>query len=106
MSNQPIDILRAAISRAASQRDLPALTVRQIALLLHVEIEPHTPSMIVSALGFPQPSITQSVLGLEALQLVRRKLDLQDNRRVWISITDRGRWYLARVLGMAGEGAE
>lgn len=76
------------------------MTVRQLAVLL-VLAESGQPvefHMLASNLLFSKPATSRSVDALAELKLASRARDLDDRRRVYVSITDAGR----QLLGSMG----
>lgn len=74
----------------------PDLTSRQLALLLHVYLEPqpHTVRGLAAALNVSKPVITRAIDSLGALGLLKRVRDEKDKRSVFIQRTVKGAVFL------------
>lgn len=77
----------------------PDLTIRQMALLLTVYLEPppHTVRGLAAHLGVTKPVITRALDTMGILGLVARRRDERDRRNVLIQRTVRGSEYLERL---------
>ncbi len=89
-----------ALWRAASaevlRRDLPDLTQRQFALLLHVyhAPPPHTVRGLAETLNMSKPAVTRALDRLSTLGYLRRKTDEADRRSVLVQRTVAGSVFL------------
>ena len=79
------------------RRDGPDLSVRQMALLLTVYLTspPHTVRGTARDLGASKPAITRAVDRLAALDLLRRKTDVDDRRSILLTRTVAGSVFLS-----------
>ncbi len=79
------------------RRDAPDLSARQIALLLTVYLTspPHTVRGMARDLGASKPAITRAVDRLAALDLLRRKTDVDDRRSILLTCTVAGSVFLS-----------
>ncbi len=93
---------------AALERDLPDLSARQFALLLHVYLgpPPHTVRGLSARLGISKPAVTRALDRLSALGFVKRVRDKTDRRNVIISRTVAGAHFLRDFADMAADLAE
>jgi len=75
------------------------LSLRQLAILLHIYLvpPPHTVRGLAAALGVTKPVITRALDTMGALQLVDRARDERDRRNVIIKRTVTGALYLERL---------
>lgn len=71
------------------------LTLAQVRLLLRIRQHPMVAGDLAKELGVRATSLTRMVERLEAIDLVERKLDHQDRRRILVSITETGRSILS-----------
>ena len=98
MSLSANEILRLwhQVTTASLRRELPDLTQRQLALLLHVYLEPppHTVRGLAQALGLSKPAVTRALDRLSKLDFVRRKREEQDRRSVQAQRTVKGSVFL------------
>jgi DNA-binding MarR family transcriptional regulator len=78
----------------------PDLSVRQIAILLMIYLEPppHTVRGLAATLGVTKPVITRALDSMGKLDLVTRRRDEADRRNVIIQRTVRGALYV-EMLG-------
>lgn len=74
----------------------PDLTTRQLAVLLHVYVNPppHTVRGLASVFDLAKPAVTRALDRLCALELLRRKTDEADKRSVLVQRTVRGAVYM------------
>ncbi|WP_377297732.1 MarR family transcriptional regulator [Rhizobium sp. SGZ-381] len=81
------------------RQDGPDLSLRQLALLLHIYLvpPPHTVRGLAAALGVTKPVITRALDTMGAMQLVDRARDERDRRNVIIKRTVAGALYLERL---------
>lgn len=77
--------------------DWPDLTLRQQAILMQVYLkaQPHTIRGLARDLNITKPAVTRAIDTLSALDLVRRKKDIQDLRNVLIQRTVKGSVFLS-----------
>lgn len=77
----------------------PDLTMRQIAVLLSVYLEPppHTVRGLASKLGVTKPVISRALDTMGILQLVTRQRDPKDRRNVLVRRTLEGSLYVERL---------
>jgi len=77
----------------------PDLTVRQMALLLTVYLEPppHTVRGLAAHLNVTKPVITRALDTMGIMGLVSRRRDERDRRNVLIQRTVKGSEYLERL---------
>ncbi|MCI5078042.1 MarR family winged helix-turn-helix transcriptional regulator [Oricola sp.] len=78
--------------------DQPDLTLRQMAILLSIYLEPppHTVRGLAAKLNVTKPVITRALDSMGARKLVTRHRDPRDKRNVVISRTVEGSLYLER----------
>lgn len=112
---QALDLWRRAIVTGI-KRDAPDLSARQMGLLLTVYLTspPHTVRGLAETLKISKPAITRALDRLSELQLLRRKIDAEDRRSVFIQRTVRGSVFLreygeiicgaARLMGSGSDG--
>ncbi len=95
------------VLRGALDRRLPDLTTRQLALLLHVSLEPgpHTVRGLAETLAFSKPAVTRALDRLSRLGHVVRKRDPRDRRSVLIEVTESGHGFLADLSRMVSAAA-
>jgi DNA-binding MarR family transcriptional regulator len=93
---------------ATLERDMPDLTARQFALLLHVYLgpTPHTVRGLSARLNMSKPAVTRALDRLSALGFVKRMTDRSDRRSVIISRTVAGALFLRDFADMAADLAE
>ena len=96
---QAIRLLR-DFSLGLVRDDEPDLSIRQIAILLIIYLEPppHTVRGLATTLGVTKPVITRALDTMGKLDLVTRKRDDADRRNVIIQRTVRGALYV-EMLG-------
>lgn len=84
------------VSSDALKRDLPDLTARQMALMLHVYLEapPHTVRGLAQSLGISKPAVTRALDRLGRLEFVRRKREEADRRSIEVQRTVKGSVFL------------
>ncbi len=89
----------------ALTRELPDLTTRQLALLMHVALlpGPHTVRGLAEALKVSKPAVTRALDRLGAAGFLERQRDSMDRRSVIVSLTEEGRAFLARLEGLVLE---
>lgn len=90
------------------ERELPDLTARQFALLLHVYLgpRPHTVRSLAARLKMSKPAVTRALDRLSALDFVKRAVDRTDRRSVVVCRTVAGAVFLRDFAGMAADLAE
>ena len=90
------------VLRGALDRQLPDLTTRQLALLLHVSLQPgpHTVRGLAATLSFSKPAVTRALDRLGRLGHVVRRRDPRDRRSVLVEVTEAGRAFLADLSRM------
>ena len=91
--------------------DLPDLTLRQMAVLLTVYLEPppHTVRALAAKLGVTKPVITRALNTLGQHRLLERRRDPADRRNVLVQRTLHGALFLealARSIRQAAERVE
>ncbi|RMD64382.1 MAG: MarR family transcriptional regulator [Alphaproteobacteria bacterium] len=81
---------------AGLRGDLPDLTTRQQALLLHVYLSPppHTVRGLAATLNMSKPAVTRALDRLGRLDFVRRKRDEADKRNILVQRTVKGAVFL------------
>jgi len=86
------------VSLAEVRDDAPDLTVRQMAILLTIYLEPppHTVRGLAARLNVTKPVITRALDTMGALRLVSRHRDELDRRNVLIKRTVEGALYVER----------
>jgi DNA-binding MarR family transcriptional regulator len=79
--------------------DAPDLTLRQMAILLTIYLDPppHTVRVLAARLGVSKPVITRALDTMGALKLVSRHRDESDKRNVLIRRTVEGALYVERL---------
>jgi DNA-binding MarR family transcriptional regulator len=94
--------LRRIILGMVRTKDLPDLSMRQLAVLLvaHTAEEPQTVRGLAAAFNISRPAVTRALDRLTEHALVRRKTDPADRRSVLVEVTKSGH-ALARSLGRA-----
>jgi DNA-binding MarR family transcriptional regulator len=92
---------------AALNRELPDLTARQFALLLHVYLAqpPHTVRGLAVQLKMSKPAVTRALDRLSALGFVKRQTDQTDRRSILVKRTVAGAVFLRDFADLAGEQA-
>jgi DNA-binding MarR family transcriptional regulator len=88
--------------------DDPDLSIRQMAVLLTVYLDPppHTVRGLAQKLGVTKPVITRALNAMSRHNLVQRRRDPNDRRNVLIQRTVEGSLYLERVAEMIRRAAE
>lgn len=88
---------RSMLSQARD--DAPDLTVRQMAILLTIYLDPppHTVRGLAAHLGVTKPVITRALDTMGILGFVSRRRDERDRRNVLIQRTVKGSEYLERL---------
>ena len=101
---QSLQLLR-ALSVAMVRDDGPDLTLRQMAILLIVYLEPppHSVRGLASRLGVTKPVITRALDTMGRLNLVDRRRDETDRRNVVIRRTVDGSLYLDRLSDLVSQ---
>jgi len=86
----------------------PDLTVRQMAILLSVYLDPppHTVRGLAAKLGVTKPVITRALDTMGIMGLVSRRRDERDRRNVLIQRTVKGSEYLERLADLVSEQAQ
>lgn len=83
------------------------LTASQLLVLQQVaEGGSALPSVIAKTIGLKQATVTVLVNKLEKAELVTRRRDTEDRRRVWIEITESGRAVLEESPDLLQDGFE
>jgi DNA-binding MarR family transcriptional regulator len=84
---------------SAVRADGPDLTVRQLAILLTIYLDPppHTVRGLAARLNVTKPVITRALDTMGALKLVSRHRDAADRRNVLIRRTVEGALYVERL---------
>ena len=87
--------------------DLPDLSLRQMAVLLIVYLDPppHTVRGLAARLGVTKPVITRALNALSKHDLVQRRRDEHDKRNVLVHRTLAGALYLEALAEMIRERA-
>ena len=97
---RPIQALRLwhQVTLADVRDDLPDLTMRQMAILLTIYLDPppHTVRGLAGKLGVTKPVISRALDTMGALKLVTRQRDQKDRRNVLIRRTVEGALYVER----------
>jgi DNA-binding MarR family transcriptional regulator len=93
---------------AMLEQELPDLTARQFALLLHVYLgpPPHTVRGLAARLKMSKPAVTRALDRLSALGFIERKGDRTDKRSIVVSRTVAGAVFLRDFADMAADLAE
>ena len=98
---RPIQALRLwqAVTLAEVHDDAPDLSMRQMAILLTIYLDPppHTVRGLAARLGVTKPVITRALDTMGALGLVDRHRDERDRRNVLIKRTVTGAVYLEKL---------
>ncbi len=86
----------------ALNQELPDLSARQIALLLHIYLgrPPHTVRGLALALNMSKPAVTRALDRLSALSYLKRETDLADRRNILVKRTVRGAVFLRDFADM------
>ena len=87
------------VSLSEVRDDAPDLTLRQMAILLHVYLEPppHTIRDLARLLDVTKPVITRALDTMGAMGLVTRYRDDADRRNVLVRRTVAGALYIERL---------
>lgn len=85
------------VTLATVRSDLPDLTQRQLAILLHVYLAPppHTVRGLAKTLNVTKPAITRALDTLGRIELLKRRRDEADRRNVLIQRTVKGSVFLS-----------
>lgn len=96
------------VLRAGLRETHPDLSVRQLALLLEVYLEPapHTVRGLARSLAISKPAVTRALDVLGRLDLVRRRRDPADKRSVLVQRTVKGAVFLREFGDLAVRTAE
>jgi len=96
-----------AVTLAQMARGQPDLTTRQMAVLLHVYLEPppHTVRGLAATLGISKPAVTRALDRLSDLGFIRRKRDDSDRRNVLVQRTVAGSVFLREFADVAARQA-
>ena len=88
-----------AVSLAQVRVDSRDLTLRQLAILLHIYLvpPPHTVRALAARLKVTKPVITRALDSMGALKLVARRRDEEDRRSVLVRRTVEGALYVERL---------
>lgn len=88
--------------------DVPDLTLRQMAILLTIYLEPppHTVRGLAARLHVTKPVITRALDTMGIMKLVSRKRDERDRRNVIIQRTVDGSLYLEHLGEIIARSAE
>lgn len=80
------------------QANMPDLSMRQMAILLTVYLDPppHTVRGLAGQLGVTKPVITRALDTMGAMKLITRHRDEQDRRNVLVRRTVEGALYVER----------
>lgn len=94
-AGEALSLWRAA-SAEILRRQLPDLTQRQFALLLHVyhAPPPHTVRGLAATLNMSKPAVTRALDRLSILGFLKRKTDETDRRSVLVQRTVAGSVFL------------
>lgn len=87
------------VSLAQVRDDGPDLTLRQMAILLHIYLEPppHTVRGLAKTLNVTKPVITRALDTMGALGFVKRVRDERDRRNVVIKRTVEGALFVEKL---------
>lgn len=87
-----------SVNLSEVQTSAPDLTMRQMAILLTIYLDPppHTVRGLAKYLGVSKPVITRALDTMGMMKLVSRHRDPRDRRNVVISRTVQGALYLER----------
>ena len=98
---RPIQALRLwqQVTLAEVRDDAPDLTLRQMAILLTIYLDPppHTVRGLAARLKVTKPVITRALDAMGALKLVSRHRDELDRRNVLVRRTVEGALYVERL---------
>lgn len=98
-----------AVNLAEVQSGRPDLTMRQMAILLTIYLDPppHTVRGLAARLGVTKPVVTRALDTMGALKLVSRHRDAADRRNVLVRRTVEGALFVERfgdgVIAAAAE---
>ena len=86
------------VALAEVRSDVPDLTMRQMAILLIIYLDPppHTVRGLAARLGVTKPVITRALDTMGALKLVSRHRDARDKRNVLVKRTVEGALFVER----------
>ncbi|TWG92344.1 Transcriptional regulators [Mesorhizobium sp. J18] len=86
------------VSLAEVRADTPDLTMRQMAILLTIYLDPppHTVRGLAAKLGVTKPVITRALDTMGSLKLVSRHRDERDRRNVLVRRTVEGALFVER----------
>ncbi|MFI0844080.1 MarR family winged helix-turn-helix transcriptional regulator [Mesorhizobium sp. IMUNJ 23232] len=100
ISMRPTQALRLwqYVALSEVQANMPDLSMRQMAILLTVYLDPppHTVRGLASQLGVTKPVITRALDTMGAMKLITRHRDEQDRRNVLVRRTVEGALYVER----------
>lgn len=101
-SAQAMELWRRVMVKAL-RRDLPDMTQRQLALLLHVYLAapPHTVRGLAAELNMSKPAVTRALDRLSKLGLLKRQTDQSDKRSILVKRTVTGAVFLRDFADMA-----
>jgi DNA-binding MarR family transcriptional regulator len=101
MISTPTDALRfwREVHLTQARGALPDLSVRQMAILLTIYLDPppHTVRGLAARLNVTKPVITRALNAMGKLELVTRKRDPKDLRNVIIQRTVKGTLFLDKL---------
>jgi DNA-binding MarR family transcriptional regulator len=102
--NQALDLWRRTIVENV-RRDMPDLSMRQMAILLAVYTlpPPHTVRGLATMLQISKPAVTRALDRLGQLDFLRRKTDETDRRSVLVQRTVKGAVFLSDYAGLITE---
>lgn len=94
-----------AVVLAQVRDDMPDLTLRQLAILLSVYLEPppHTVRGLAKHLGVTKPVITRALDSMGRLDLLDRRRDERDRRNVLVRRTVAGTLYLEKLADLVSK---
>ena len=100
ISMRPTQALRLwqQVALSEVQKNMPDLSMRQMAVLLTVYLDPppHTVRGLAGQLGVTKPVITRALDTMGAMKLITRHRDEQDRRNVLVRRTVEGALYVER----------
>lgn len=96
------------VSLSEVRNGMPDLTMRQMAILLTVYLDPppHTVRGLAERLGVTKPVITRALDTMGALKIVSRHRDERDRRNVLVRRTVEGALFVERFGDVVIEKAE
>jgi len=95
--DQALDVLRGAVIESV-RTDPRDLTQRQMAVVsVYLSSNPLTVRALATDLGVGKPAITRALDRLEALELIKRMVDIRDKRSIIIGRTVAGAVYLREM---------